>query len=310
MRDFRLFLGLYCIYLTPIIYSLWTYVPSPLDQALPFEAPTCEIVVVYFGLCTFYYFANNWLLYATGGTVRVLAAAQRKEDLLRMYTLALPMLSFARIENRLRETPLEFVVIFLFFGFFYTLLYESGKRFDIVFTPKSLARNVYALTIVALTTVVVVWCLKHHIELFWRLAHHWSRQTGLLVLLLIGIHVALHWLPASVFVPEHVYDEENKGTQTFLHLHHWWWAYPCAAYCVASTLPSFVGCAMFTTCHLHGLATFGCSPVFNEFERPVLLPKKKQIAPTKALAAVAEKVTASVSPVISRSNSRHRGRSR
>ena len=100
----------------------------------------------------------------------------------------------------------------------------------------------------------------------------------------IAVHALLFFMPASTFAPIDAYRLQNKPTHTFLHLHHWWWSYPCALYCVLSTTPSTVGVAMFITCHLHGLATFGMDPVYNAHSRPiqigvvetVKLPNNKQ----------------------------------
>lgn len=38
------------------------------------------------------------------------------------------------------------------------MLYENGKHLDIVVTPAALTGNIYAVVIVGLTALVVVWC--------------------------------------------------------------------------------------------------------------------------------------------------------
>lgn len=115
---FAAFLPLYIVYLSPIIYALASHRASADDHVLPFVAPTLRTTLAWLGLTTAYYFLNNWLLYASGlflclfvlcvflqtsvafvfkgGTVRIKNVAERKEDLLRMFVMSIPLLSFAR----------------------------------------------------------------------------------------------------------------------------------------------------------------------------------------------------------------------
>lgn len=53
------------------------------------------------------------------------------------------MLSFARVHNRLETDPILFLFLFLFFGLFYTVLFEFGKKLDIVATPQHIFGILY-----------------------------------------------------------------------------------------------------------------------------------------------------------------------
>lgn len=230
---FFFFLVPYTIYLAPVLIALYSHVyDSSHAIVLPFESPSLKSVVAYCLMVILYWLCNNWVLLAIGGTFRTgRSVAQKKEDILRLLMMHIPLLVFGRLHNRLESNPIAFVTVFFFYGAFYSFLYEKGKSLDIVITPTTLLSNPYAATVIGLTALVVVWNTSHH---FFYLQDVLPFTALVLMLMFV-----LYLLPGGVF--------DNTGhhlSETHIHLHHWFWAYPCIFVCVLDTLPSFLSSIM------------------------------------------------------------------
>lgn len=226
-----------------------------------------------------------------GGWVdlRAKTSAEHKRDLLCLLCVSVSLTLIGRVSKRMDVVAwgtatgapgLVFFVMLLVYAAVYTTMFELGRGMRITLTRQSVASCEWYKVLPLLTSLtLVLLMLSGLFETAWRvhgaLFFWFYLGVALCVTLAHVVLITLDLSACSFSSSSTVYDdddESNRSTKnnnndddSAVHLHHWYWPLPLAHAACFDTELAAVSQALFLAVHLHGVALFGCYPIFGKY---------------------------------------------